>query len=952
MRQLDMSAKRGILQELLNNHSFRSQDFDRCYEASLLHDGGRMGLYGESVFTGRTYSERVKPFVSLIAAHYGHDTPDAFFATGLESQDPDIRRRATYVILEGTPSSSKTALQARVLFTAFLSGGNLPSLKGGLPTKLGSFLGWTPSTFFDQTIIPVEAYEQTYRSSVSLIPLAESTAIPFSVLNQPNLVQRYVNHSVHQSVTDTSLVHRAPTAADRSTVYPLEDDEPSVLNDNFAMSTILTVGGASQHASVFAVDRSGAVARQSVSPDYAVPSHGFSYSAAASNTSFPLVVGALPESRSLSMAQADELKVYVDEIAESQTKDLESLWGRLEEVYAQVGSQTEAVKLALKEKLGKEIVTLQQELRTLKSQGSVRDALRMIAEVDAAIRSHMELAGTNTDATIKDLAAQCAAACDVAHQVDSRLVQFRSDFIGLQERLRGEFARIERAIDKAQDVASGKRVKTSLAALQSRVDQIAARLAAGEDSAATDLQRTVEDTRQLTLEVQDLRRLADRAEESRREVDSLKVALDARVRELADRAADRQREVEALSANQRKMEGQISSMEDIIRLVARQNQDIKEMLAEERRARTATAPAPLPAPRRLDATAPAPPPAPLPAPRQLDDTMEGSGEEESDCEEEPISALPTTIPRRNNVEHMQPTATADAIPRRTNVEYMRASAAATAAPGREEGINGEKGENGAIAEQLSKISGLLGFFAAGTQHWAQHAPRPALNGIAQDMTGSLGDRRHGHAAAAANLLLDATRSGRDIFARRKVGSVLPPVQTTMNPFQSETWLLCRPDRPIVKRLPDIIEVIQDVCTLPKNASATQKAEYQKLLGLIEANAKEFLRLVARNAAAGVATVADHTLDALVQKLYFCSCGSGLNSYVDKIEELSTVRQYIDEDSSDALNLVEMMQTDAWYRSLQKKLATQGEGASKEDGGKATESKAKKDKKKGNAEGRH
>ena len=65
-------------------------------------------------------------------------------------------------------------------------------------------------------------------------------------------------------------------------------------------------------------------------------------------------------------------------------------------------------------------------------------------------------------------------------------------------------------------------------------------------------------------------------------MDSLKVVLDARVRELADRAADRQREVETLSANQRKMEGQISSIEDIIRLVARQNQGIKEMLAEER----------------------------------------------------------------------------------------------------------------------------------------------------------------------------------------------------------------------------------------------------------------------------------------------------------------------------------------------------------------------------------
>ena len=59
MRQLDMGAKRGILQELLNNQSFRSRDFDRCYEASLLHDSGRMGLYGESVFTGRTYNERV-----------------------------------------------------------------------------------------------------------------------------------------------------------------------------------------------------------------------------------------------------------------------------------------------------------------------------------------------------------------------------------------------------------------------------------------------------------------------------------------------------------------------------------------------------------------------------------------------------------------------------------------------------------------------------------------------------------------------------------------------------------------------------------------------------------------------------------------------------------------------------------------------------------------------------
>ena len=37
---------------------------------------------------------------------------------------------------------------------------------------------------------------------------------------------------------------------------------------------------------------------------------------------------------------------------ESQTKDLESLWDRPEGVYNQVGSQTEAVKLALKGKLG------------------------------------------------------------------------------------------------------------------------------------------------------------------------------------------------------------------------------------------------------------------------------------------------------------------------------------------------------------------------------------------------------------------------------------------------------------------------------------------------------------------------------------------------------------------------------------------------------------------------
>ena len=134
MRQMDITAKRGILQELLNNHSFRSRDFDRCYEASLLHDGGRINMYGETVFTGRTYSERVKPFVSLIAAHYGHGTPDAFFATGLESQDLDIRRRATYVILEGTPSSSKTALQARILFAAFLSGGGgSRTLKGACP---------------------------------------------------------------------------------------------------------------------------------------------------------------------------------------------------------------------------------------------------------------------------------------------------------------------------------------------------------------------------------------------------------------------------------------------------------------------------------------------------------------------------------------------------------------------------------------------------------------------------------------------------------------------------------------------------------------------------------------------------------------------------------------------------------------------------------------------------
>ena len=79
--------------------------------------------------------------MSLIAAHYGHDAPGAFFATGLEGQDPDIRRRATYVILEGAPSSSKTALKARVLFAAFLSGGNLPSIKGGLPAEVYGQVG-------------------------------------------------------------------------------------------------------------------------------------------------------------------------------------------------------------------------------------------------------------------------------------------------------------------------------------------------------------------------------------------------------------------------------------------------------------------------------------------------------------------------------------------------------------------------------------------------------------------------------------------------------------------------------------------------------------------------------------------------------------------------------------------------------------------------------------------
>ena len=61
MRRLGMGAKRGILQELLNNHSFRSQGFGRCYEASLSHDGGRMGLYGGSVFAGRTHSEALNP---------------------------------------------------------------------------------------------------------------------------------------------------------------------------------------------------------------------------------------------------------------------------------------------------------------------------------------------------------------------------------------------------------------------------------------------------------------------------------------------------------------------------------------------------------------------------------------------------------------------------------------------------------------------------------------------------------------------------------------------------------------------------------------------------------------------------------------------------------------------------------------------------------------------------
>ena len=76
MRQLDASAKRAILQELLNNHLFRGRDFDRCYEASLFHDGGRVGMYGETVVTGLTYSERVRPFVSLIAPHYGYGTPE------------------------------------------------------------------------------------------------------------------------------------------------------------------------------------------------------------------------------------------------------------------------------------------------------------------------------------------------------------------------------------------------------------------------------------------------------------------------------------------------------------------------------------------------------------------------------------------------------------------------------------------------------------------------------------------------------------------------------------------------------------------------------------------------------------------------------------------------------------------------------------------------------------
>ena len=67
--------------------------------------------------------------MSLIAAHYGH---------GLEGQDPDIRRRATYVILEGAPSSSKTALKARVLFAAFLSGGNLARRLAEVYDQVGS----------------------------------------------------------------------------------------------------------------------------------------------------------------------------------------------------------------------------------------------------------------------------------------------------------------------------------------------------------------------------------------------------------------------------------------------------------------------------------------------------------------------------------------------------------------------------------------------------------------------------------------------------------------------------------------------------------------------------------------------------------------------------------------------------------------------------------------------
>ena len=189
------------------------------------------------------------------------------------------------------------------------------------------------------------------------------------------------------------------------------------------------------------------------------------------------------------------------------------------------------------------------------------------------------------------------------------------------------------------------------------------------------------------------------------------------------------------------------------------------------------------------------------------------------------AAAAGSIPRRSNFEHTQPPAAAatlvaasapliitheapspSAIPRRSNFERTQPPAAAAALVAASASL---------IITHEAAAQSPLSTQPAQSMLTLSTPPRPTPNGAFY--VDVFGNCHHGHAAAAAELFGDATRSGRDIFARRKVGSVLPPTQQPMmmNPFRSETWLLCRSDRPIVKRLPHIIEVIQqDVCELP------------------------------------------------------------------------------------------------------------------------------------------